>query len=172
MNRRNFLKLAGLGTAAVAVGSTAMRIGSWWEQGSAADLKVLSKKEATITASISDAMFPGDAGSPPMPNGVELGMVEQFDEFLANIDTGSADGLRMILHAIDDMAVFSDFGLARFHKRPRAERIAILKAWDTSGLMVRRSAFRALKYALATQYCTHPSVLKAAGIHFTCGGKA
>lgn len=172
MNRRNFLKLAGLGGAAVTVGATAFRIGYWWDQSPGQDFQILSREEAAITAAIADAMFPGDMGSPPMPNGVDVGVVEKFDAYLAGIDAQSADALRMIVHAIDDMAVLADFGLTRFHKRKRPERIAILKAWDNSGLMLRRSGFRALKYALGNQYCNHPDVLSAAGIHFTCGGSA
>jgi hypothetical protein len=131
---------------------------------------VLSDEEAAITASIADALFPGDVGSPPMPNGIEVGVVEKFDAYLAGLDEASADGLRILLHAIDDMAVFGDLSLARFHKRPRNERIAALEVWENSGMMVRRSGFRALKYVLSNQYCNHPDVLAAAGIHYSCGG--
>jgi hypothetical protein len=170
MNRRKFLTLAGLSTIAATCGSTVLRVGSWWDQDAAVAYQSLSEQEAGIAAAIVDALFPGDAGSPPMPNGVELGVVEGFDAYLAGIDPMSADMLRMLLHAIDDMAVFSDFGLTRFHKRPRHERIAILREWDNSGLMIRRSGFRALKFALGNHYCNHPDVLRAAGIHYSCGG--
>lgn len=171
MNRRDFLKFAGLGTAAVTVGAS-FRLAYWWDQLPSVDLAVLSREEAAIAASIADALFPGDVGSPPMPNGVEVGVVEKFDAYLAGLDEPSSRGLRMLLHAVDDMAVFADLGLTRFHKRPRPERIAVLQAWETSGLMVRRSGFRALKYVLSNQYCNHPDVLAAAGIHYTCGGSA
>lgn len=171
MNRRDFLKIAGLGTAAVTAGAS-LRLAHWWEQLPSADFQVLSAEEAAITAAIADALFPGDVGSPPMPNGVEVGVVEKFDTYLAGLDEAAAQGLRMLLHAIDDMAVLADFGLTRFHKRTRPGRIAVLEAWETSGLMVRRSGFRALKYVLSNQYCNHPDVLAAAGIHYTCGGSA
>lgn len=170
MNRRTFLKLAGLSTAAATAGTAAFRLGHWWDQMPAAKFEVLSQEEAAITASIADALFPGDVGSPPMPNGVEVGVVEKFDAYLASLDEASANGLRMLVHAIDDMAIFSDLGLTRFHKRTRKERIAVLQAWEESGLMLRRSGFRALKYALSNQYCNHPDVLRAAGIKYSCGG--
>jgi hypothetical protein len=172
MNRRNFLKLAGLGTAAATVGSAAFRLGYWWNQVPGADFQVLSDEEAAITAAIADALFPGDVGAPPMPNGVDVGVVEKFDKYLANLDETSADALRLLVHAIDDMAIFVGLGMTRFHKRSRKERIEVLDAWDTSSLMVRRSGFRALKYALSNQYCNHPDVLRAAGIHYSCGGVA
>lgn len=170
MNRRKFLKLAGIGTAAATLGSVAFRLGYWWDQAPAADYQVLSREEAAITASIADALFPGDAGSPPMPNGVDAGVVEGFDRYLAGIDQTSSDGLRLIVHAIDDMAIPVGLGMTRFHKRPRDERIEILHAWDTSGLLLRRSGFRALKFTLSSRYCSQPQVLAAAGVHFSCGG--
>jgi hypothetical protein len=169
MNRRNFLKLAGFGTVATAVGSAAFRVGYWWDQVPGTNFEVLSEEEAAITAAIADALFPGDVGTPAMPNGVEVGVVEKFDTYLANLDPSSADALRLLVHAVDDMAIFADFGLTRFHKRTREQRIEVLEAWDTSSLMVRRSGFRALKYALSNQYCNHPDVLAAAGIHYSCG---
>jgi hypothetical protein len=172
MNRRKFLKLAGLGTATVAVGSAGLRLTYWWDQVPSKNLQLLSEEEAAITAAIADALFPGDVGTPPMPNGVEVGVVEKFDGYLASLDETSANGLRLIIHAIDDMAIFAGIGLTRFHKRVRAERIEVLEAWDTSSLMVRRSGFRALKYALSNQYCNHPDVLEASGIHYSCGGVA
>ena len=170
MNRRNFLKLAGLGTAAATAGVAGFRLNHWWDQLPSTNFRVLSNEEASIAAAIADALFPGDVGTPPMPNGVDVGVVERFDTYLAGVDEASANGLRMLLHAIDDMAIFADFGLTRFHKRPRNQRIEVLDAWETSGLMVRRSGFRALKYVLSNQYCNHPDVLSAAGIHYTCGG--
>lgn len=172
MNRRDFLKMAGLGGVAATLGATVFRVSYWWDQAPGPDFRVLSDEEGAIAAAITDALFPGDLGDPPMPNGLEVGVVEGFDNYLANTEPMAADALRMILHTIDDVAVFSDFGLTRFHKRDRAERIGILEAWDGSGLMLRRSGFRALKYALANQYCGHPQVLAAAGIQYTCGGAA
>ena len=161
-----------MGTVALTVGSAAFRLSYWWDQAPAADLQVLSPEEAAIAAAIVDALFPGDEGSPPMPNGVEVGVVASFDRHLTGMDETSADALRLIVHAIDDMAIFAGLGLTRFHKRSRAERIAILEAWETSSLMVRRSAFRALKFILANHYCKDPGVLKAAGISYSCGGAA
>ncbi|MFP4597050.1 MAG: gluconate 2-dehydrogenase subunit 3 family protein [Persicimonas sp.] len=172
MKRRNFIKLAGLSSVAVSCGAVVFRLSHWWDQMPAAEFEVLSDEEAAIVAAISDALFPGDVGTPPMPNGLEVGMVAKFDAYLAGSEPMAADALRLILHAIDDMAVFADFGLTRFHKRSRADRIQVLRAWDTSSMMVRRSGFRALKYVLSNQYCNDPKVLGAAGIHYTCGGAA
>lgn len=170
MNRRHFLKLAGAGAVTVTVGATGLRLSHWWDQVPAEELSVLSQEEASIAAAIVDALFPGDQGRPPLPNGVDVGVVAGFDGYLANIDEKSRQGLRLLLHAIDDMAVFSDLGLTRFHKRDRSDRIEVLDAWDNSGLMARRQGFRALKYTLSNQYCNQPAVLDAMGVTFSCGG--
>ncbi|MFW5966714.1 MAG: gluconate 2-dehydrogenase subunit 3 family protein [Persicimonas sp.] len=170
MNRRDFLKWAGAGSAAAAVGSVVFRTTQWWNQPPGAHWRVLSAEEAAIVAAIVDALFPGDIGRPPLPNGVEAGVVEAFDDYLAGTDAVAADGLRLLVHAIDEMAMLRDFGLTRFRDRSRSERIAILEAWDESSLTVRRASFRGLKYALSTQYCTQPSVQSAVGIVHKCGG--
>ena len=170
MNRRDFLKAAGIGGAAVALGSLAYRVGFWWDQPAGSSYGVLSELEGKITAGIADALFPGDVGNPPLPNGVEAGVVEEFDRFLGEIPDKPADMLRVVLHAIDDMAIASDLSFTRFHNRSREERTEIVRAWDHSDILVRRAAFRGVKFTLASSYCDHPDVLQAMGIQYTCGG--
>lgn len=172
MNRRSFLKLAGLGSVAAGLGTVASRVAVWWDQAAGADYQELSLTEAKITGAIVDAMFPGDRFDGGIPNALDTHVIEKFDHYLYRVDARSSNLLRVLLHTIDEMSIFSDFGLTRFHKRPREERIAILKAWDNSSITVRRKAFRGLKLLLAGGYCTDQKVLGAAGIHFTCGGPA
>lgn len=170
MNRRTFLKTAGFSSAALVFGGIAFRVGSfWWDQTAAEGYKVLSAHEARVVQAIADAMFPGDDRGPyPMPNGAQTGLREYFDEYLDSIPPLTSKLLRVLIHAIDDMSVISDFGMTRFHLRPQEERIAILHAWDTSLVDVRRGAFRSIKLILGMGYCEHPEVLRASGIQFSC----
>lgn len=172
MDRRTFLKTAGFSSAALLFGGIAFRVGGfWWDQQPAERYKVLSGHEARVVQTIADAMFPGDDQQPhPMPNGAQVGLVEYFDDYLDSVPPLTSKLLRVLVHAIDDMSVISDFGMKRFHLRPRDERIAILNAWDTSLIDVRRSAFRSIKLILGMGYCEHPDVLRAAGIQFSCAG--
>ncbi len=153
----------------LAVGSLAGRIGlSWWDQKSAGDYRVLSPLEGRISRAIADAMFPGDhLGMPPAE---DVDVVDTLDTYLAAIPPHKANLLRLLLHAIDEMAVVSDFGLTRFHRRPRPERIEILNAWDDSRIGARREAFEGLKLIMAMGYCESPEVIEAAGIDYECGG--
>ena len=148
----------------------AWRIGGvWWDQSPAPALERLSDTEAEIIASIADAMFPGDG---VFPGGNEVDVVSFFDHYLSSIAPETARLLRLLLHAIDDMGAVADLALTRFRNRTREERIAILRAWDNSLFFGRRGAFRGVKLVIATAYCEHPAVLRAAGIEFDCGGVA
>lgn len=172
MRRRAFLKWAGIGTAGAGLGTTAYRVSGWWNQPSADAYRVLSADEAAITEAMADAMFPGDPGDGGMPNGADAGVVAHLDGYLATIDQRSSRLMRMVLHLIDEAAMATDLTFRRFRHRKRHERIAILKAWDNSGIVFRRKAFRGLKLILAGGYCTNDGVLQATGIHYTCGGPA
>lgn len=168
MNRRQFLVVGGVGALGLATGSAAYRIrGVWWDQSPGPNHEMLSEDEARIASAIAEALFPGDG---TMPAGDEVPVVETFDDYLAAIPTNKANLLRLLLHAIDEMAIATDLGLTRFRDRPLKERIDILNAWDASSLSVRREAFEALKMIMSMGYCESPEVLEAAGIHYECGG--
>jgi hypothetical protein len=168
MQRREFIKVSGLSAVAVATGSMAYRVGGvWWDQESAAHLQVLSADEARVVAAMADAMFPEDGWG--MPNGAGAGVVEALDDYLSAIDEATANLLRLLIHAIDDMAIMRGFGMTRFHKRTREERIAILGSWDSSSSSIRRGAFQGLKFVMCMGYCEHPEVLRAAQIDYSCG---
>lgn len=168
MNRRQFLVLGGLSTATVLAGSTAFRIGQfWWDQTAHPDFAVLSAREVDIAKAIVDALYPGDHLG--MPNGNDVGVVAELDDYLGAIHPHKANLLRLLLHAIDDMAIFDDLGLTPFRKRPRAERLHLLNGWDDAGLHARKEAFLGLKIILSMAYCEAPQVLKAAQITYDCG---
>lgn len=168
MNRRQFLIAGGLSTASVLAGSAIYRVRSvWWDQSTSAKMKILSRRETKIADAIADAMFPGDHLG--MPNGTEVGVVATFDDYLAAINSHTANLLRLLLHGIDELAVVERLGMTRFHRRPREERITILNRWDTSRIRVRRESFRGLKLIFSMGYCEAPEVIRAAGIDYECG---
>lgn len=169
MNRRDFLKLSGIGTLMAGFGATLYRVKDWIGQRAADGYAVLSREEAAIAQSIADAMFPGepylDQG---LPNGNDVGVVEHLDQYLASIDDRSSQLLRMLLHLVDDVSFLVGLGMAPFHERSRSERIEILRAWDNSSIAIRRKGFRGLKLVLAAGYCTNARVLEAADVDFQC----
>lgn len=168
MNRRGFLILGGLSTTALFVGSVAYRVGGvWWDQTPHGDYDMLSAREAEIADSIADAMFPGDHLG--MPNGTEVGVVATFDRYLKAIDPLKANLLRLLLHAIDEMAIFSGLSMTPFRRRSRRERREILNSWDDSRLNARKEAFMGVKVIMSMGYCESPRVIEAAGIDYECG---
>ena len=160
--------LSGLSTASVMAGSAIYRVRTaWWDQEVSDSYRMLSAREAAIAEAMADAMFPGDQLG--MPNGTDVAVVETLDGYLGAINSHTANLLRLLLHAIDEMAVVSGLKMRRFHRRPRHERVAILNAWDTSMIGVRREAFRGLKLLLSMGYCESPEVIRAAGLDYQCG---
>ena len=168
MNRRTFLIASGVSTAGLVAGSAAYRVGVvWWDQTPSKEYEMLSEREAKIAEAIVDAIFPGDHLG--MPNGNSVDTVDTLDEYLSAIDERTANYIRLLLHAIDELSVVSRMKLRRFHRRPRPERVQILNAWDTSRIAARREAFRALKLIFSMGYCESPQVMSAAGIDYECG---
>ncbi len=157
-----------MSTLGLVAGSAAYRIGAvWWDQKPAPDFAILSRREVVVADAIAEAMFPGDHLG--MPSGTEVRVVETLDEYLSAIPGHKANLLRLLLHAIDDVAVVADLGMTRFHRRPRDERVEILAAWDDSRIDARREAFEGLKLILSMGYCEAPEVISAAGIDYECG---
>lgn len=169
MDRRTFLKVGGCSTLGLALGGLAYRVGGvWWDQTSAAELRVLSDDEAEIFGAIADTMFPGEDFPGGMPSATQTGIVEFFDGYLASIDEMTSKLLRLLLHAIDDGAILADFGATRFRYRPQAEREEILEAWGRSWFSARRGAYNSVMMLMAMGYTEHPDVIAAAGFDYTC----
>lgn len=169
MDRRTFLKAGGFSTLGLAIGGLAYRVGGvWWDQASGPELRVLSDEEAEIFSVIADTLFPGEDFPGGMPSATDAGIVGFFDDYLASIDEMTSKLLRLLLHAIDDVAVFADLGVTRFRFRPREEREDILKAWGRSWFSARRGAYNSLTILIAMGYTEHPDVIAAAGYDYGC----
>mgnify|MGYP000265257396 FL=1 len=172
MDRRKFMAVTGLSATTLGLGGVLWRVGGvWWDQEAAPKWQLLSAHEVKIVEAIAEAIFPGeDSSTAPIPGALDVGVPKFLDNFLANtLDDFTANAVRLLIHAIDEMAIAADFGLTRFHKRPLEERVAILKVWEESSLAPRRGAFSALKLFIAMGYCESPEVLGAMGISYTCG---
>lgn len=172
MNRRTFIKGLGI-TGGVVLGVGAARAAIWWDQASASGYRILSEDEVLISDAIAQALFPGEQGAMRrLPDAVELGATRFLDDLLVEmLDETMGNALRVLMHAIDEMAIFGGEGsAARFHKRSLEERIAILKAWDSSLSSTRRSVFSALKIFYAMAYCEHPALIEAMGFDYSCAG--
>ena len=172
LDRRTFIK--GLGVAGgLVVGAGAARAAIWWDQAAANGYRILSADEVLISDAIAQALFPGEQGvMRRLPDAVELGATRFLDDLLVEmLDETMGNALRVLMHAIDEMAIFGGEGsVRRFHKRSLEERVAILRAWDGSLSSTRRSVFSALKIFYAMAYCEHPVLIEAMGFDYSCEG--
>lgn len=164
--RRDFLKLAGFGSVAAALGASAYRVKGWFGQKPAPEYEVLSKKEVEIVEAMADAMFPGEPYEDHLPNGKDSPILDHLDWYLDSVDEKSSGLFRMLIHLINDFPLLS--GQSQFKDQSRAERIEILRAWDKSSIMYRRKGFKAIKLALSAGYFQSEEVLDAAGIEYPC----
>jgi hypothetical protein len=170
IDRRQFLKWTGIGTGTLLLGSLVYRVGFHWRQSPGKSYEVLSPQEANILTGVVDAVFPGEAGGPnALPSGLDLGLVDYYDKYLAGAKPGTRDFGLIVLHAIDDFSRVSSLDWVPFHKRSRRERIELLNNWQESALLVRRAGFKFLKYELASEYCSHERVREVLGVEFICG---
>ncbi len=169
MNRRKFLAISGISALGAAVGSVAYRVGAvWWDQEADKAYRILSPREGEIAQGIAEALFPGDHLG--MPSGLEVGVVETVDDYLADAPEQTANLLRLLLHVIDDLGRVADLSMTPFRQRGLEKRIDILGAWEGSLIGARREAFLGLKLIFCMGYCEAPEVITAAGIDYECGG--
>ena len=175
IDRRRFIKRMAALTATMTFGVGTWRMGAWWDQPHALGYYLMSDHEVLISDAIAEALFPGERGALyTVPSAPQVGVTRFVDELLATmLDDTTANAVRVLMHAIDEAAILGGSGgMGRFHTRPLGERIALLKAWDSSSMAARRSAFSALKVFYAMGYCEHPDVLQAISIEYTCEGAA
>lgn len=173
MNRRQFLGRAGTTAGMMSLGAALWRVGSWvWPQSTARGYLALSATEVKVCEAVAEALFPGESGSGGLPSGVDVGVVASFDRSLSRADAVTRDFLRMVLRAVDELAVGVGGRLLRFHERSLEDRVAIINAWDNSMISGRRAAFRGIKFYLSMGYFESEVVVRTLGWRVGCGGRA
>lgn len=145
LSRRRLLRL-GLGAGVVVAGAAGL--GAWGllrHHPPAAGLKVLSDSEASVAVAVADAYFP--PGNPFGRAAVDLDVVGVLDAYLFELFPRERRGIRTLLRGLEVWPRLT-LQAGPFSTATLAERQAILRAFDDSGIAERR-----LLGALLRQLC-------------------
>jgi hypothetical protein len=144
-SRRRLLRL-GLGAGVVVAGAAGL--GAWGllrPQAPRAGLKVLSDGEAAVAVAVADAYFP--SGNPFGRAAVDVDTAGVLDAYLHELFPRERRGIRTLLRGLEAWPRLT-LQAGPFSTASLADRQAILRAFDDSGLAERR-----LLGALLRQLC-------------------
>lgn len=126
------------------------------------DLDTFSASEYGILAAIAEALCPGGEA---LPTASDLDVASLVDATVARMHRSDQDEFKLALWLMES-AVVGGLLDGSFHGLTHlslADRTAALEAWRTSGLTVRRTAFRAVSGLVMAAYWSHPKTWQHVG---------
>lgn len=163
LSRRSLL---GLGAGGLAVASAVAGAGLALQRpvvsDLAPDLQSLSAEEHGILAGIAEALCPGEPG---LPSAGDLGVASRVDRTVFRMHPADQDEFKMALWLIESalVGVLLDGRFRGLSHLSLPERAQVLEGWRTSGLEVRRKAFRAVSGLVLAAYWSHPDTWRHVG---------
>jgi hypothetical protein len=151
MNRRSFLKLAGLGSALVALGN--LPLGVRLAHAAPGSAGILSAHERELFGMIIERMV--DTGQAGAPAPADLGALETVELLLAQLDAALVDAVRTSLRLVDWWPATGGLRFKRFGALSPEEQDESLDGWRRSRLETRRRVFYALRNLSLYAYWTH-----------------
>lgn len=150
-SRRSLLKLGLGGTALLAIGGTGLSLRAPVPVPALGPLQVFSAREHSICAAIADTLCPGVDG---LLSASELGVPAKLDALLASTHPGIGKEIRQVLHLVENpvASLLFDQRLTPFSHLDAAGRAAALELWRSSGLLVRRQAYKGLHGLINAAY--------------------
>jgi hypothetical protein len=162
LSRRSLLGLGVAGAAVLALGGTGLALQSTVMRTPAAPLRALSPRAFSILAAIVDRIcVPG----PGMPAPAELQVAEGIDGLLATMDPATVaeleQGLLLFENALTGLLL--DGRPRTFTSLAPDEQDAVIAAWRSSRLGLRRKVYKALRGIIAAAYHGNPATYAAVG---------
>ena len=164
VTRRQVLA-ASAAAALASAGGLAVTASRWWDRPAEAGFDFLSDDEAAVVEAWADCLFP-PGGVPPLA-GADAGLSGYFDAMLGGLPPPKATQLKLLLHALDSLAL-AETGTA-LTALPRAERWRLARGWLTSSIAELRGATVAFSTLLGCGYTTHPDAAEVFGTWYGCG---
>jgi hypothetical protein len=145
-----------------AAGGTALLLQPTARRQPGTPLKVLDERAFSVLVAVADRICPGAAGLPPAS---ELGVAEKVDALLDRAHPGIARDVSSILALLENplAGLFLDGRPRPFTSCTIEEQDHILERWRTSGIFVRRTAFRALHGLCSGAYWSDPRTYSFTG---------
>ena len=161
--RRGFLTSGVLLAATVATG-VVFGLRAPYGPAPRAPLQVLSFRSFRVLAAVADRVCPG---GPDLPSAWELEVPEKVDLVLSRLHPGNGTDVHRALLLLDSAVagLMLDGRPVWFTRARPSVQDEILEAWHTSGLEVRRSAYRAITGLVSAAYWSDPRTYAHSGYH-------
>jgi hypothetical protein len=124
--------------------------------------RVLSAKEQAIVAACADALFP--PGGPIPLSGIEAGVVEYMERYIARAPRATRALIRLLFHFVEHGPWLFGPRRARFTRLAPEERCAALDRMARSPIYFRRVTFLSLRTMLSMGYLANEDVARSIGI--------
>lgn len=122
----------------------------------------LAPRDAAFVESAAEAMFPS-GGAIPL-SGIDADLPGFVDRYLDVLHPGKRTLIRLLLLLFEQATLVfpapGTGGFRRFSRLTPAQREAVLEAWSSSDIFLRRIVFSALRAVLTMGYLGHPVVLR------------
>lgn len=164
LTRRQLLVLAAAPPLLAAVGVGAVGL-SWWLQDPGADFRYLTELEATVLRGLAGAAWPPTPACPV--DGATCGLDRYLDENLAPLGQLQREGIRLLLHAVNELTLATHGG--RFIDLDRAVQSQAVASWLDSEVLEVRSAVQSIVVLTGMGYTSHPDASGAFGSLYRCG---
>jgi hypothetical protein len=125
-------------------------------------LRVLSSRSFRVLAAVAARVCPGGPG---LPTAWEIGVPEKVDAVLARLHPAHGTDVHRALLLLDNAVAgfLLDGRPAWFTRADGDAQDRILESWHTSGIGVRRSAYRAIAGLVSAAYWSDPRTFAHSG---------
>ena len=126
-------------------------------------MKCLTESEVRTVRSIGQTFFP--RGNPSGIDGIDAGVTEYVDSYLARLPVWERTKVRALFAAIEFLPAAASFDKSRrFSNCAQEEREELLDAWESSSVHFRRMAVKALKSLMGLAYVSSGAVAEKLGM--------
>lgn len=162
LSRRTVLRYGLGGAALLAVGGVGLGLRPGVLREPKAPLRALDAVAFSVLAAVAERVAPGGQG---FPAASALGVPEKVDALLASSDPGLAAEVSQALKLLENAltGLLLEGRTRPFTACSAAEQDAVLESWRTSGLLVRRQVYKALRGLCASAYYASPETYAAVG---------
>jgi len=162
LTRRNLVKVGLGGALLLAVDGVGVGLQRRAQRTPASPLRVLDPRAFSVLAAVADRVAPARAG---FPAASELHVAEKVDALLATMHPADGEDLRQALLLLENAfaGLVLDGRPTPFTRLDPAAQDRVLRAWQTSRLHLRRTAFEAMRGLCAAAYYASPEIHRLVG---------
>lgn len=163
LSRRTLLFRGVLATVGLSLSGLFIKYAAQLGRGPAPGRQALSEREARVAAALFATCFPGGGRLPAVDVDAAL---DGLDAFLYRTDPDQRILFRAMMHVVEDQCLL--FRGRFFSAATASVRLAEVRAWETTPIYTKRTAFTSVKILIGMQYAEQDSVRRAIGWYVGC----